>query len=157
MRSVKSSLLISAVLVSLTASLGWATTARADGFAAAKNAFQATANFNVGPTFSEVCAKIATVPAGKRLVIQYAGATVGPVPSGQSVRHVQLRTRLSAGPSVFHNLVQNMTNAAPEVLIGQEVKIYADPTATVDLCVARLGGTTGTVAVIGTVSGYFVP
>jgi hypothetical protein len=157
MRSLKSCLLVATMFVSLAASTGSRIAARADDLATAKNAFQATANFSVGPGNSEVCAKIATVPSGKRLVIQYAGATVGPVPSGQSIRHVQLRTRLSAGPSVFHNLTQVMTNAAPEVLIGQEVTIYADPVATVDLCVARLGGTSGTVPVIGTVSGYLAP
>ena len=124
----------------------------------ARNAFQAQKSFSVGAGFSEVCSAIATVPSGKRLAVEYAGATVGPVAMGQSVRHVQLRTRLGTDPSagVFHNLTQSFSNAAAEFVVGQQVRIYGDPTAFVDMCVARLGGTAGAVAVIGTVSGFLV-
>ena len=113
-------------------------------------AFQATASFSVGVGFSEVCGTIATLPAGTRLTIQYAAATVGPVPAGSSVRLAQVKTTLTGGPTVFHNLTQTFINPI-EILFGQEVTIYAD--GIVELCVARLGPTTSALPVIGTVSG----
>jgi hypothetical protein len=123
---------------------------------AARHAFQAQTTFTIGATFSEVCSAIATVPAGQRLAIEYAGATVGPMAAGESVRHVQLRTKLDSGASVFHNLVTNPPNLFNEVLVGQLVRIYGDPTATVDMCVARGTSTADAVSVIGTVSGFLV-
>ncbi len=122
----------------------------------ARHAFQATASFTIGIGFSEVCSAIATVPAGKRLAVEYAGATVGPMAAGESVRHVQLRTKLDTGTSVFHNLVTNPPNLFNEVLVGELVRIYGDPTATVDMCVARGTSTADAVSVIGTVSGFLV-
>jgi hypothetical protein len=128
----------------------------ADGFEA-QNAFQAQSSFTLGPTFSEVCSTVATVPAKKRFVIEYVSATVGPVPMGTSLRFVQLRTGLAGAAkegAMYHNVTQNFVGSL-EVVFGQRVKLYAD--GIVVLCVARTGNNLQPpLPVESTVSGYLV-
>jgi len=116
--------------------------------------FQATGQFTLGANYSEVCASVATVPAKKRLVIEYVSATVGPVQQGTSIRLVQLKTRLAGQESVlYHDITQNFAGSL-ELLFGQLVKLYADDDVT--LCVARTGNVLSTLPVSSTISGYLV-
>jgi hypothetical protein len=129
----------------------------ADAFDA-QNAFQATAKFELGAGFSEVCSTVATLPAKKRFVIEYTSATVGPVQLGSQVRAVQLRTQLAGASRVseamYHNITQNFVNAF-ELVFGQHVKLYADGMVT--MCVSRTGNNMNTILpVYSTLSGYLV-
>jgi hypothetical protein len=118
-----------------------------------KNAFQATLQFNLPANYSEVCPTVANIPANKRLVIEYASATVGPVPSGTQVRFVQLRTFIGK-KEAYHNVSQDFVGPF-ELVFGQMVKLYSDYSAT--MCVARAGQIVDTVLpVSATISGYLV-
>jgi len=120
----------------------------------AKNAFQSSLQFELGFNNSETCTTVATVPAKKRLVIEYVSATVGPVPLGTAVRFVQLRTQFGTMPALYHNISQNFVGSL-ELVFGQLVKLYADGQVT--MCVARTGNIIESkLPVTATISGYLV-
>jgi hypothetical protein len=118
------------------------------------NAFQASGQFTVGANFSELCASMATIPAKKRLVIEYVSVTVGPLSTGSSMRSVQLRTHLAGQEkSLYHNITQVFPGSL-ELVFGQLVKLYSDDEMTV--CVSRTGNLMSALPVFSTISGYLV-
>lgn len=120
----------------------------------AKNAFQASLQFSLGPNFSESCPTIAIVPPKKRLVIEYVSATVGPVPLGSAVRFVQIKSQFGTTPPLYYNISQDFVGSL-ELNFGQLVKLYADGLVT--MCVARTGNIVeSSLPVTAAVSGYLV-
>jgi hypothetical protein len=119
----------------------------------ARQPFQQKMNFNLADGFSEVCMPIATVPAGKRLVIEYVSAKVN-IPGGQKLRALNVFTNLN-GDFAYHFLVPTPTGAFNEYVAGQQVRLYADPNTQVNICASRDTGD-GIAPVQATISGYLV-
>jgi hypothetical protein len=99
---------------------------------------------------------LGTVPAGKRLVIEFVSAH-GQVPPGTHVELFHLTT-LAGGNGATHDL---LVHAQPDAVIGdaifrasQQVKIYADPGTTVTALVRT--NTNGQTTCAIAISGYFV-
>jgi hypothetical protein len=119
----------------------------------ARQPFQQKLNFNIADGFSEVCMPIATVPAGKRLIIEYVSARVT-IPGGHKLRALNVFTHLN-GDFAYHHLVPTPTNVFNEYVVGQTVRLYADPNTQVNICAARDNGD-GIAPVLATISGYLV-
>ncbi len=109
---------------------------------------------------------IYTVPAGKRLVIEYASMNVCVLPGqsatlsiattvgGQSVFHYLNGTPPAAGPGTA-SIGCNSGLPSSEVATGQQVKIYADPGTFVVLTGSR-NSTVGSANFQFSISGYLV-
>src|SRR5262249_5598253 len=107
---------------------------------------------NMSPT---VCSPVATVPAGKRMVIEYVslyavvdhlGDQVVPstsllTPLNGFIEEFQLDVRRSASPQAFR--------------VAQNVHLYSDP-GSVLFCVGTVGTTGQPTDSVGTISGYLV-
>jgi hypothetical protein len=119
----------------------------------ARQAFQQKLNFNLADGFSEVCMPIATVPAGKRLVIEYVSARVT-IPGGHKLRAMNVFTNLN-GDFAYHHLMPTPTGVFNEYVVGQQVRLYADPNTQVNICASRDNGD-GIAPVLATISGYLV-
>jgi hypothetical protein len=109
---------------------------------------------------------IYTVPAGKRLVIEYASMRVCVLPGqsatlsvatqvgDQAVFHYLNVTPPAAAPGTFA-IGCNSAVASSEVAVGQQVKIYADAGSGVVLTGTR-NSTVGTASFQFSISGYLV-
>lgn len=109
---------------------------------------------------------IYTVPAGKRLVIEYASMRVCILPGqsatlsiatqvgDQAVFHYLNGTPPAAGPGTFA-IGCNSSLPSSEVAVGEQVKIYADAGTTVVLTGSR-NSTTGSASFQFSISGYLV-
>lgn len=102
-------------------------------------------------------ASFGTVPAGKRLVIEYVSFT-GQVPPGEHVELMDISTSVGGNGAQFQMLV----NPQPDAVIGdaifrasQTVKIYADP-GTMVTSVVRRSSSAGTASYGLSISGYLV-
>jgi len=121
----------------------------------ARQPFQQSVSLNLGNDEPFAIGFI-FVPAGKRLVIEYASADAQ-MASDQRVK-ISIRTTLNIFPKI-HFLVmhyQGTFSGFDTLVAGQEVRLYADPGTSVAVQVVRLAtsgsGLTATVAI----SGYFV-
>ncbi|HSP16677.1 MAG TPA: hypothetical protein VLV78_18165 [Thermoanaerobaculia bacterium] len=101
---------------------------------------------------------VATVPVGKRLVIEFVSMS-GQVPPGQHVELFHITT--SAGPfgGATHDF---LVNPQPDAVIGdalfrasQQVRLYADPGTTVTATFRR-NSSAGLTTYGATISGYLV-
>jgi hypothetical protein len=119
----------------------------------ARQAFQQKLNFNLADGFSEVCMPIATVPAGKRLVIEYVSAKVT-IPGGHKLRALNVFTNLN-GDFAYHFLAPTPTGVFNEYVAAQQLRLYADPNTQVNICASRDNGD-GIAPVQATISGYLV-
>lgn len=100
-----------------------------------------------------------TVPAGKRLVIDYASASIS-LPQGQRIDFIQVLTGSAAGPTVIvgHYLTPVFVtddNTNSEFAASQELRLYADPSTTVEVKFAR-NSLTGPGSASITISGHLV-
>lgn len=101
---------------------------------------------------------IATVPAGKRLVIEFISVS-GQVPPGQHVEFFHLDTVAGPFGAASHDL---LVNAQPDAVIGdalfrasQQVRVYADTGTQVSVMVRR-NSNAGSASYGATISGYLV-
>jgi hypothetical protein len=119
--------------------------------------FQAS-TFVVHPNGTNVdTMNVATIPAGKRLVIEFISVSAQ-VPPGQHLELATVQT-LAGGHGAAHQL---LIQAQPDAVIGddiyravQELRLYADPGSTVQVLVRRNSGL-GQATFGVTISGYFV-
>ncbi len=102
----------------------------------ARHAFQSSILFDIPDSFIEVCPTLATVPIGKRMVIQYVSARVTLPFSDQKIDEIRLRTTVN-GVEAFHDLKVEPTGVFNRFRVAQPVQVYADPSALVELCVSR--------------------
>lgn len=116
------------------------------------SAFQKRVVFTIPDGSTSMCEAVAVVPPNRRLVIEYASATVQPVP-GQDVAG-QVRTQVGTD-LVFHALTFTRTPSGARAVAGQIVRLYADPGTAVSICIDRSPGA-GDVGVIANVSGRLV-
>jgi len=98
----------------------------------ARQPFQAsTSSIQDGTNVSTVT--VATVPAGKRLVIEFVSAT-GQVPAGQHVAAMQITTIAPPTGGHTHELLVNgqppFVNGDALFRASQQVRLYADPGST---------------------------
>lgn len=100
---------------------------------------------------------LGTVPAGKRLVIEFVSAH-GQVPPGTHVELFHLNTVAGSGGAATHDL---LVHAQPAAVIGdaifrasQQVRIYADPGTTVTALVRT--NTNGQTSCAIAISGHLV-
>ena len=101
----------------------------------ARHAFQGSVTFDIPDNFIGVCPTLATVPIGKRMVIQYVTARVT-LPGGEKIDEIRLRTTVN-GVEAFHDLNVEPTGVLNRFRVAQSVQVYADPSALVELCVSR--------------------
>jgi hypothetical protein len=101
---------------------------------------------------------LATVPAGKRLVIEFISAS-GQVPLGQ---HVESWGVLTVAPPTGGAQHELLVTAQPPAVIGdalfrtsQQVRLYADPGTSVQTIIRRNSGA-GSATFLMTVSGHLV-
>ena len=120
--------------------------------------FQKTALLTQSPGTNASSLTIATVPAGKRLVIEFISAS-GQVPPGQHVESWPVMTVAPPTGGAQHEL---LVNAQPPAVIGdalfrasQQVRLYADSGSTVQTIIRRNSGA-GSATYLMTVSGYLV-
>ena len=119
--------------------------------------FQAS-TFTVHPNGTNVnTMNVATVPAGKRLVIEFISVSAQ-VPPGQHLELATVQT-LAGGHGAAHQL---LIHAQPDAVIGddiyravQELRLYADPGTSVQVLVRRNSGL-GEATFGVTISGYLV-
>ena len=128
----------------------------------ARQPFQASASSiqEAGTNGSTVT--VATVPAGKRLVIEFVSAT-GQLPPGQQVVAWRINTIAPPTGGQTHEL---LINAQPPFVNGdalfrasQQVRLYADPGATAGADVRALftrNTSAGQALFLMTISGYLV-
>ncbi|MGH9824247.1 MAG: hypothetical protein ACREDR_13460, partial [Blastocatellia bacterium] len=100
-----------------------------------------------------------TVPAGKRLVIEYASASVS-LPQGQRLDFIQVVTTSASGPTLFagHFLVPVFVtddNTNSEFAAAQDLRLYADPSTSVTVKTAR-NSLSGPGSATITISGHLV-
>jgi hypothetical protein len=161
MKNIKKCLLVVTSFVMLVGSLAFSTPASVKGASVsavdadspALQPFQQDAVLTLPDGFSGSCPILATVPAGKRLVIEYVTARAT-VPGGQKLRMFQLKI-FQNGDSAYHHLAANETGIFNEWIAAQQVRLYADPSTPVDLCIYR-SGWAGNLQVSASVSGYLV-
>lgn len=118
----------------------------------AGTAFQKRVAFTIPDGTPSMCETVAVVPANRRLVIEYASATVKPVP-GQDVTG-EVRT-LVGTELVFHALTFAPTPSGVNAVAGQVVRLYADPGTAVSICINRTPGGND-VGVVANISGRLV-
>ncbi len=101
---------------------------------------------------------IGTVPAGKRLVIEFVTMT-GQVPAGQHAEIFEITTSTDPLGGVSHQLV---INPQPDAVIGdalfrssQQVKLYANAGTQVNVLFRR-SSSAGLATFGATISGYLV-
>jgi hypothetical protein len=101
---------------------------------------------------------VTTVPAGKRLVIEFVSMS-GQVPPGEHVELFQLNTIAGPVGGATHDF---LVNPQPDAVIGdalfrtsEAVKIYANPGSQVSALIRR-NSTAGTAFYAVTISGYLV-
>jgi hypothetical protein len=119
-------------------------------FQNATNSVQSGTNVSV--------ATIATVPAGKRLVIEFVSMT-GQVPPGQHVELLQITTVAGTSGGITHDL---LVNPQPDAVIGdalfrasQQVRLYANAGTQVQ-ALFRRSSSAGNATFEATLSGYLV-
>ena len=125
---------------------------------AALEPFQAEIDFSINDGDAGASGSF-TVPAGKRLVIEYASASVS-LPLGQRLDFVQVITASASGPTVSasHFLTPVFVtddNTNSEVAAAQELRLYADPSTTVSVRTAR-NSLSGPGSAIISISGHLV-
>ena len=128
------------------------------GATSALQPFQTDSNATQGPGSNVSTITLATVPAGKTLVIEFVTAT-GQVPPGQ---HVELMEIISVAPPFGGASHQLLINPQPDAVIGdalfrssQTVKIYAQSGSTVQ-SILRRSSSTGNATFGVSISGYLV-
>jgi hypothetical protein len=119
---------------------------------AAETPFQEKLTLSVPDGFTSACTTLYTVPADKRLVIEFASAFTSPS-SGQTSRSLTLRTTVG-GKWVNHHLPMPL-QTANDYIAAQVVRLYADPNTLVTACGARNVGT-GSMSVVIGISGLLV-
>jgi hypothetical protein len=120
----------------------------------ASEPFQAEVSFSIPDGSSSETFTLAVVPAGKRLVVEYA-TILAEVPSGKMGARI---TTTAAGQYAAHHLVlteQGPLFGTPAFVASQPMRVYADPGTGVTGIVIR-SDTTGTFGGLMTISGYFV-
>ncbi|HWC99113.1 MAG TPA: hypothetical protein VG456_20275 [Candidatus Sulfopaludibacter sp.] len=87
-----------------------------------RNAFQATFSFNGG-----LSGGIVTIPAGKRLVVDFVEAHGTSASSGGPIQPVVLLTNsINSGPALSYYLPMSGEISAQQFTTNQKVAIYAD-------------------------------
>jgi hypothetical protein len=120
----------------------------------ANEPFQAEISFSIPDGSSSETFTLAVVPAGKRLVVEYA-TILAEVPSGKMGARI---TTTAAGQYAAHHLVlteQGPVYGTPTFVASQTMRVYADPGTGVTGIVVR-SDTAGTFGGLMTISGYFV-
>ena len=121
----------------------------------ARQAFQNQISFNV-PQASLTCLPIATVPGGKRLVIEYASLSAFlNIFGDETVPFAFLEVVPASGPPQHFQLDVDQTSNPHAYRVAQQVRFYAD-SPSVQFCVQVDGTNGGPANAIASVSGYFV-
>ncbi len=121
----------------------------------ARQAFQEDLTFTLPDNFSEVCSPLTTVPAGKRLVIEYISGKASFPAADQKLRHLSIRTTLN-GNLVYHYLAPTPTGVFNEYVAAQQVRLYADANTLPHICLGRGNLNDGVVSVHVSISGYLI-
>ncbi len=122
---------------------------------AARSAFHASADVGIPDTRSEGLATITTVPAGKRLVIEYV-SILAQAPTGQKL-FAQITVFVdSVGQNHFITLTPQGAFSSTDVFTAaQPTRLYADAGTNVTASLFR-NATTGVVGNTVAISGYLV-
>jgi hypothetical protein len=107
----------------------------AAGAALAEEPFQAKVSLTIPAGVLEDCPALATVPAGKRLTIEYVAAGLK-APIGQKPWLQMIGTTLG-GVHAFHMLNTETTGFQNNYVVAQPVRLYADPGTSVGFCFHR--------------------
>lgn len=113
--------------------------------------FQTSVNFNQAPLSNASLVDVATVPAGKRLVIEFVSVNAQ-IPAGQRMTGISLMA-----PRQFYLLVNEQPPSAGGDAIFravQQLRLYASSGSTVQIGVFR-SGNSGTGQFQVALSGYF--
>jgi hypothetical protein len=120
--------------------------------------FQDSASDTQQPGTNASTITIATVPAGKRLVIEFLSA-LAQMPAGQSLVGCQINTIAPPFGGVTHELLINeqpaFVNGDALWRASQHLRLYADPGSSVRMLVTR-DSSAGQALFLATVSGYLV-
>jgi hypothetical protein len=120
----------------------------------AKQPFQAAVFFEIASGQPAGSATITTVPAKRRLVIEYISSEMI-LPLSNTAGEFEIATVLGGPPPVTHTLFFSpQTNGAQG--LSQLVRFYADPQTSVIIQVLREGVATQAVSVRAAISGYLV-
>jgi hypothetical protein len=94
------------------------------------------------------------VPSNKILVVEYTAFNCTGIPSGQTAAGSLVV--YTNGVGAYHYLPATATLPGGLVAVGQQVRLYADPSTTVSANVQRSGGAIGNVSCYFTISGNLV-
>jgi hypothetical protein len=125
--------------------------------ATAEEPFQAKAKWTLENGSSGKCAVLASVPFGKRLVIEFVSASTTPKGlSGKASRQVIVTDLTDTSTIAPHDLAQTFGDAQPHrSFVSQSLRLYAKPGEDVLFCTYRIG-TADTMDVTATLSGVLV-